>query len=65
MQLKKEDLLEYSRNVLDIEQRSKVMYEDYLEKIKNEEIKKTLEGILKDEIGHIKIAKELLRILEE
>lgn len=65
MQLKKEDLLEYSRNVLDIEQRSKVMYEDYLEKIKNEEIEKTLEGILKDEIGHIKIAKELLRILEE
>ncbi len=64
MRLKKEELLEYCRSILDIEQKSKTMYEDYLEKIEDKEIRETLEKILKDEIGHIEIAGELLRILE-
>lgn len=64
MRLKKEDLLEYSRTILDTEREAKALYEDYLEKIEDKEIRKMLEGILKDEIDHIEIAKELLRILE-
>lgn len=64
MRLSKEELLEYSRDVLDIEQKSRIMYEDYLRKIEDKEVREALEGILKDEIRHIKAAKELLRVLE-
>ncbi len=64
MHLKKEELLEFCRTILDIEQKSKTMYEDYLKKIEDKEIRETLEEILKDEIGHIEIAEELVRVLE-
>ncbi|MCD5401578.1 hypothetical protein LR013_03180 [candidate division NPL-UPA2 bacterium] len=64
MRLKKEELLEFCRGILDVERQSKDMYENYLKKIEDKEIRETLEGILKDEIGHIEIAKELVRILE-
>lgn len=65
MRLKKEELFEYSRNIIDVEQKSRAMYEDYLETIADEDVRKILEEILKDEIGHIELAEHLLRILEE
>jgi len=65
MRLKKEELLEYSRAIIDVEQRSRAMYEDYLGTIEDEEVREILAGILKDEMGHIEMAKGLVRVLEE
>ena len=64
MRLEKYDLLKYCRTILDIEQKSEVLYKSYLEKIEDERVRNTLGDILKDEIEHIKIAKELIQILE-
>ena len=65
MRLKKEELFEYSRSIIDVEQKSRAMYEDYLKTIEDENVREILKGILKDEIGHIELAKHLLRVLEE
>jgi rubrerythrin len=65
MRLKREELFEYSRSIIDVEQKSRTMYENYLETIEDEDVRETLKGILKDEIGHIELAKHLLLVLEE
>ena len=65
MHLKKEELLEYSRSIIDLEQKSRVMYEDYLRTIEDKEVRETLKGILKDEIGHIEMANLLALVLKE
>lgn len=52
------------KEVLDVEETMSKMYEDIISKTQNEEIKKKIKGILKDELRHVGNAKQILFILK-
>jgi rubrerythrin len=48
------------QEILTLEERAEQFYSHYIDQIKDEEIKKTLNSIRDDEIMHIEIAKKLI-----
>ena len=50
--------------ILALEERAKHFYDHYVEQVDDKEVKDALAGIRDDEIMHIEIAKELLKIIE-
>ncbi|MBU0684132.1 MAG: hypothetical protein ABIH85_06835 [Candidatus Omnitrophota bacterium] len=59
-----EILLKQFKEILEMERRAKYFYDHYIEQVETEDIRKQLIKIRDDEIGHIKIAKELIECLK-
>ncbi len=61
----KEALSDVFQRILKFEQEAKSIYDDCIEKIKDEHSINILQSISKEEEGHIEEAKKLFKIIEE
>jgi len=50
-------------SILELEERAKHFYDHYISQLDDEKIKKILISIRDDEIGHVDIAKELIKLV--
>jgi rubrerythrin len=61
----REALTDIFQKVLQFEEDVKVLYDDCIDKIEDEDIINVLSTISKEEKGHIELAKQLLELIKE
>ncbi len=61
----KKDLSDVFQRILELEQDYKSIYDNCIEKVDDEHSIKILKSISNEEVGHIVLAKKLLKIIEE
>lgn len=56
-------LLKEFKNILTLEERAKHFYDHYIEQVENKKIKDKLTLIRNEEIAHIRLAEELIKLV--
>lgn len=61
----KEALTDIFQRVLQFEEDVKVLYEDCIDKLEDQDIIDALRSISREEKGHIELAKQLIELIQE